>query len=272
MRLKILLLPLLFYCVASGQGRDSALLRVHYLAESKEFADSKRVTKDWYHLDIGNGMSRFYSRYTHLSDSAQNSLKERGLSSEEIFLQTRTMPQGSNDVIIKDYRNSILLFHSKVIIQDYFYEEPLVTGGWKLTDDTLTIHGYLCYGAQKSFRGRVWNVWYSPEIPSMDGPWKFAGLPGLVLKATDSEGEFTFECAGVSLLNPKVLITTSSITDNQSAIKTDRKTYLMVKQKSVEDLRSSIISQGLTIVSVTDEKGVEGQIPKRKMNSIEEFN
>ncbi|MPN15304.1 hypothetical protein SDC9_162634 [bioreactor metagenome] len=54
-------------------------------------------------------------------------------------------------------------------------------------------------------------------------------------------------------------------------IKTDGKTLYLVKKKSIEDISGSIAAQGLTIVSVTDEKGVQGEIPKRKMNSIEEY-
>ena len=30
--------------------------------------------------------------------------------------------------------------------------------------------------------GRKWTAWFSPEIPIQDGPYKFRGLPGLIVK------------------------------------------------------------------------------------------
>ena len=54
---------------------------------------------------------------------------------------------------------------------------------WTLTDDTLTVSGYLCQQATATFRGVEWRVWYTEEIPSSAGPWRLRGLPGLIIKA-----------------------------------------------------------------------------------------
>jgi len=47
----------------------------------------------------------------------------------------------------------------------------------------LTIVGQQCLMAKTRFRGREWTVWYAPEVGIPLGPWKLAGLPGLILKA-----------------------------------------------------------------------------------------
>lgn len=62
---------------------------------------------------------------------------------------------------------------------------------WALTDDTLTIAGYLCHAATLSFRGITWHAWYTEEIPSSAGPWRLHGLPGLIVKAESSAHLFT---------------------------------------------------------------------------------
>lgn len=47
--------------------------------------------------------------------------------------------------------------------------------------------------ATTSFRGKIWKVWFSPELPFAVGPWKFAGVPGLILKAEDHSGIHSYE-------------------------------------------------------------------------------
>src|SRR3712207_8163725 len=50
---------------------------------------------------------------------------------------------------------------------------------------------------RSTFRGRTWRVWFALDIPFPDGPWKLCGLPGLILKAEDSKGHFSFDCVGI---------------------------------------------------------------------------
>ena len=58
--------------------------------------------------------------------------------------------------------------------------------------------GYECFMAEAEFRGRVWRAWFTYEIPMPYGPWKLGGLPGLILKAEDTDSLFVFEMAGIS--------------------------------------------------------------------------
>ena len=73
---------------------------------------------------------------------------------------------------------------------DYEGYEPTPEIVWTLTDDTLTIGGYLCQTATCKFRGVVWTVCYTEEIPSSAGPWRLRGLPGLIVKAENEAHTF----------------------------------------------------------------------------------
>ena len=64
---------------------------------------------------------------------------------------------------------------------------------WNLEEGNKVISGYTCNKATTTYGGRDWTVWYAPEIPSTAGPWKFNGLPGLILAAGDSESLHEFE-------------------------------------------------------------------------------
>ena len=61
---------------------------------------------------------------------------------------------------------------------------------WTLTDDTLTVGGYLCQQATATHRGVAWTVCYTDEIPSSAGPWRLRGLPGLIVKAESEAHTF----------------------------------------------------------------------------------
>lgn len=68
---------------------------------------------------------------------------------------------------------------------------------WTLLPDTATILTYRCQKASCRFRGRNYTAWYTTEIPVSEGPWKLCGLPGLILKAEDSRGHYSFLCTGL---------------------------------------------------------------------------
>lgn len=77
-------------------------------------------------------------------------------------------------------------------------KEVIQPQNWTIQEDTLSILGYECQKATTSFRGRNYSVWFTLSIPISDGPWKFYGLPGIILKVEDDKGIFLFEAIGIS--------------------------------------------------------------------------
>ena len=77
------------------------------------------------------------------------------------------------------------------------YTENSLLMKWSITNESKTIHGYQCRKAITSFRGREWTAWYTVEIPVAEGPWKFSGLPGLILEASDAKQHYSFSCTGI---------------------------------------------------------------------------
>ena len=61
----------------------------------------------------------------------------------------------------------------------------------------LSVVGYVCQKATCSFRGRDFIAWFAMDLPVRDGPWKFGGLPGLILKVYDIDLLYTFECVKI---------------------------------------------------------------------------
>ena len=69
---------------------------------------------------------------------------------------------------------------------------------WSIENSVDSVFGYKCQKATTEYGGRKYIVWFTRDIPISTGPWKFAGLPGIILKATDTEQNFSFECIGLT--------------------------------------------------------------------------
>lgn len=146
-------------------------------------------------LQIGTkGLSKF-SSYKNLTvdsiimrssqEQIANAAMEGKLSTGEFMTIYKNYPEGK-------------LTHTEKICQDWFrYEEDMPQFEWEMTDSVADVLGYECQSARCKFRGREWTVFYTEEIPLSEGPWKLHGLPGLIMKATDEKGHYTFECIGI---------------------------------------------------------------------------
>jgi GLPGLI family protein len=63
---------------------------------------------------------------------------------------------------------------------------------WVLINETKKIGAFNCLKATCHFRGRDYIAWYTLEIPVSYGPWKFQGLPGLILEVYTPNQEIYF--------------------------------------------------------------------------------
>lgn len=67
-------------------------------------------------------------------------------------------------------------------------EDSNIDFNWEITNETKQIGKYTCHKATtKNFRGRNYEAWFTYDIPVPTGPWKFHGLPGLILEVHDDK-------------------------------------------------------------------------------------
>lgn len=59
---------------------------------------------------------------------------------------------------------------------------------WTILPETQQIGEYKTQKATTKWGGRDWTAWFSTDIPFQDGPYKFSGLPGLIVRMEDSTG------------------------------------------------------------------------------------
>lgn len=146
-------------------------------------------------LQIGpHGISKFSSFRNLTVDSLimRSTAEQIGKAASE-----GKLTNGEFMTIYKNYPSGKLT-HTEKICMDWFrYEEEMPMFDWVLTDSVTTVLGYECRSAKCTFRGREWTAFYTEDIPIMEGPWKLQGLPGLIMKASDENGHYSFECKGI---------------------------------------------------------------------------
>lgn len=147
---------------------------------------------------IGDSHIKYMSWGVILVDSAWSSipLNERMPETEAVkkrWFQVSSKFKTNSDYIIIDINNKNLYDKKFYSATSYYYEEALPEFEWRVNDEISdTIIGYPCKTAECYFRGRHWKVWFSEELPMPYGPWKFHGLPGMILKAEDISGAHKF--------------------------------------------------------------------------------
>ena len=68
---------------------------------------------------------------------------------------------------------------------------------WTLANEQLSILGHRCQKATCRFRGRDFVEWFAADVPIKGGPWKFGGLPGLILKVSDVQNIYVWEAVAI---------------------------------------------------------------------------
>lgn len=132
------------------------------------------------------------------------------------------------------------------IVPEYFYYSEDFMNAWELAAETKEIGGYNCSLATIEYGGRKWRAWFTEEIPVPFGPWKLAGLPGLILGAEDESGEVVFELA--ELRSAQGMMPPMEVTRDMT--KTDRESFVERKNEIAPDPLKRMDMRSLSQVHV----------------------
>lgn len=194
---------------------DSAHIRVWYALNALDISNSNTYD-DLQRLEIGNHVSKYYSFFVFNSDSLVTEWSNSNRKAQGAPI--RLGPKGKIDCwneyqyseYFKDLSLNTFTEYSRMpgFLQNMNsqYTEEMPVQNWEIGKDTLTILGYSCQQATCLFRGREYTVWFSMDIPLANGPWKFGGLPGLILKVSDKDNLFNFECVKIECFKRKIPI------------------------------------------------------------------
>ncbi|WP_343609070.1 GLPGLI family protein [Chryseobacterium oranimense] len=257
---KLFLLSLLFFSgifFSKTYDNDSLRGSFTYLLKAK----LNTQTPDYIHEELFSLL---------IGDNHAFFVSSKSLTRDSIIEKSRVTTNNPDGSITLGLKNGVSIPSTKfpyTIIQanqniQYFqlvgmsilsYKEQMI-GDWKLVNETKVINTINCKKAEVTFKGRNWIAWYSPKIPFPYGPYKFSGLPGLIVKITDDKGDFDFELVKsipASKLKGKfITIKKSRYTE---AIETTQQKLEQSLKVSRENAAAMLASYGTTIIKGQEE-------------------
>ena len=213
MRNYLLIVAILFANCAFAQWvnmkfikiEPAALVATYTLRYQQDSTNPSAINKSTLLLLMGPNVSEFLNRVGYMNDTL---IRKFTTKDQVINYLSNPQTRHSNFLyhIYKNYPKGKLTFTDHIPSDTYKFEEDLDLFHWELTGDTSTICGYKTQQATCHFGGRSWIAWFAPELPYSDGPYKFNGLPGLIVKVTDTRNHYDFELISINKPGHGVII------------------------------------------------------------------
>lgn len=197
--LYLILLSLLIHFIGFSQNKlkDDFMYKITYnLTYKIDSTSLEKPTSELMILYLGDNLSLFSSRAKTLA----NPIVVRGNTG----YTSRSALTKFHYEILKDNETNVLYYTLQIVNDRFYYTQDKNLFDWKISEETKQIKGYNVQKATTSFAGRDYTAWFSPEIPIAEGPYKFNGLPGLILDISDTENEYVFEFMGLEKKSPKL--------------------------------------------------------------------
>lgn len=190
---KLLLLFVLLGTLTFAQNK-------RFIYEYKLIPDSTDVSDiktEMMYLDTSKDGSKYYSYTVFNSDSIMKADLERQLKATGSINITPPMKKPVvRYSVTKTYPDYKTFIHRRLSMDAYKVSDDRKIK-WKVSSEKEKIGEWNAQKAEADFAGRHWTAWFSTEIPIQDGPYKFSGLPGLIVKIEDKTGSHRMELKGI---------------------------------------------------------------------------
>ncbi len=179
--------------LTAGIWAQAQTQRFIYDVSYKKDADSEILTKENYHLDVYPDRSEYYQRDFFIADSLiANNIpfpKNAKLNTSSIISHKKGNENFNEYELLE---NTILNLQTKD------------AQNWKLTNESKKVKDLTLQKATAHYGGREWTAWFAKEISVQEGPYKFYGLPGLIVELYDDKNNYKFELVKSTKVNHPV--------------------------------------------------------------------
>jgi len=186
---------LIFICTFLSAQNQRFIYEYSFVADSANKAD---VQKEMLVLDVNPEGSEFYSYEKFKSDSivAGELLKQSNSDSE--IINVKEIYKGKIFYTVSKTYPKSEPFLFTAVGSDRYKVSDNRRMNWKILPEKQKAGEFETQKAEMDMYGRKWTAWFATDIPIQDGPYKFHGLPGLIVKVEDKSGSHSFELKGIS--------------------------------------------------------------------------
>jgi GLPGLI family protein len=194
--LLIQLIFLLGFC--SEVLAQSSFKATYELIYQPDSTNDKNRESETFLLYVNNKMSQFLSYNNALNDTSFLEIQKGNMTTEEVVQNALAAPRVKTHLKVnKIYHEARIELLTEMMAKLYKYYQPLNLMNWTISNETNNINGYNCQKATTFYAGRDYIAWFDPEIPISDGPYKFYGLPGLIISVYDTKEHYKFDLVGL---------------------------------------------------------------------------
>lgn len=183
------------------------------------------VQMEVFNLDFYENQSLFYP---------EGFVKRDSIVASGGSINRSKLPDPKLDYIVaKNHQTNETTFQEMVGMIMFSAPEPR-TMEWKVQDETKMYENYKLQKATTSFAGRNWIAWFSQDIPVVDGPYKFKGLPGLIFSVEDAKQDYVFQLIKIQKIEKPMQLEFLTKLGIKS-VKTDFEKFKKVKARFLEN-------------------------------------
>lgn len=151
-------------------------------------------------LDVTEDGSEFYSVDKIKSDSLKSVEREKQRRSGQFKMMEEDDRSKIDYKVSKSYPDYDIKLTTYLDRDTYIVKDDRIIN-WQIISETKKIGEWECQKATADFAGRKWNAWFTMEIPIPDGPYKFRGLPGLIVSISSEDKTHQYQLISVRRLN-----------------------------------------------------------------------
>lgn len=232
-----------------AQTSNSMNFQATYRLEYQPTKDGDNQKQEDMLLFISPDFTKFLSLGKHKKDSLLRNKKDASSSFSQVL---RNLPKTEFDyVIINELDDSKIVYHQKILKDNFSYKESPAFN-WKISKEKKEVSGYSCQKAITDYGGRKYSAWFTSEIPVSSGPYKFGGLPGLIIEISDTDNDYNFKLIKLKKLDSSILL------DNDpNTIKTEKDIFLKVLKEYEENPFKKMEQTGIKIDFPDNSKKME---------------
>ena len=157
------------------------------------FSNAQSIEIDYNHIvkfedhitNLHFKLIQFASRSSYFLEKSEFT----NLSGNETILSN----ENATFIAEKDHLRKVIIYNQPIASNIFYIKESLPLQKWQLINEEKAIKSLKCKKAITTFRGRNYTAWYTEELPVIGGPWKFDGLPGLILQVASDDGVLFIE-------------------------------------------------------------------------------